>query len=61
MGLSALREAEPYDAFRPMGLMLIIPLRNSIKVPLVATNKRLNLEDSTEVPHRLIGMSKSAR
>ena len=61
MGLSALREAEPYDAFRPMGLMLIIPLRNSIKVPLVAANKRLNLEDSTEVSHRLIGMSKSAR
>lgn len=57
---TALRETEPYVAFLPMGLMLIIPLRNSTKVPLVTVNKRLILKDSVEVSYRLIGMSRSA-
>jgi len=58
--LTVLWEAEPYVAFRPMGLTLIIPLRNSTKVPLVTANEHPNLKDSAEIPYRLIGMSKSA-
>ena len=58
--LTVLWEAEPYVAFRPMGLTLIIPLRNSTKVPLVTANERPNLKDSAETPYRLIGMPKSA-
>jgi len=53
-------EGGPYVAFRPMGLTLIIPLRNSTKVPLVTANKRLNLNNSAVVPYRLMGISKSA-
>ena len=34
-----------YVAFRPMGLTLIIPLRNSTKVPLVTVNKCPNPND----------------
>jgi len=58
--LTALWEVEPYVAFRPMGLTLTIPLRNSTKVPLATANERPKLNDSAEVSYRLIGMSRSA-
>ena len=51
-----------YVAFRPMGLTLIIPLRNSIKVPLaVSANKHSDLNDVAVVSYRLMGTSISAR
>lgn len=49
-----------YVAFRPRGLTLIIPLRNSTNVPLVTVNKRFKLENPIMAPYRLIGISKSA-
>jgi len=58
--LAALWEPEPYVAFRPMGLMLTIPLRNSMKVPLATANERPKLYDFVEMSYRLMGMSRSA-
>ena len=45
---------------RPMGLALIIPVRNSTKVPLVTANQSVSLNDVAVVPCRLIGISNLA-
>ena len=49
-----------YMAFRPMGLTLIISLRNSTKVPPVTANQHPNPKNFVEVSYRLIVTSKSA-
>ena len=57
---AGLWDAEPYVAFLPIGLTFIIPLRNSIKVPLAVIKGDLDLNGSTDMPYRLMGMSMSA-
>ena len=53
-------ESGTYVAFRPMEQTLVIPLRNSTKMPLVPANKHQNSKNFAEVSYRLIGISKSA-